>query len=295
MTTRTANNTDYYTLNNGEKIPAVGFGTWKATKKEGAHTAVKIALQTGYRHVDTAVMYDNEEEVGRGIKESGIPREEIFVTTKLWNTDHKQVSKAFDSSLQRLGLDYVDLYIMHWPLPLDPKTEKPYEDWNYIDTYKEMQKLVKSKKVKSIGISNCNIEQTKKILDDKDITIKPVVNQVEAHPLLPQLELYDFLKQNDIALEAYSPLGSDNSPLFKDDTIIGISQKYNVHLAQVLVSWAVQRGSIVLPKSVTESRIISNLKTFKLREDDFATLNNLSKEVGPVRTNDPDWFDFGRD
>lgn len=114
-------------------------------------------------------MYDNEEEVGRGIKESGIPREEIFVITKLWNTDHKLVSKALDTSLQKLSLDYVDLHIMHWPLSIDLKTEKPYEDWNYIDTYKEMQKLVKSKKVRSIGISNCNIEQTKKILDDAEL------------------------------------------------------------------------------------------------------------------------------
>mmetsp|Transcript_8010 Transcript_8010/g.7949 ORF Transcript_8010/g.7949 Transcript_8010/m.7949 type:complete len:295 (-) Transcript_8010:2130-3014(-) len=292
--TSTTRNTDYYTLNNGENIPAVGIGTWKATKKEGAHTAVKIALQTGYRHIDTAVMYDNEEEIGKGIKESGVPREDIFVTTKLWNTDHKQVSKALDTSLQKLGLDYVDLYIMHWPLSIDPETEKPYEDWNYIDTYREMQNLVKSDKVKSIGISNCNIEQTKKILDNKDITIKPVINQVESHPLFPQLELFDFLKENDMMLEAYSPLGSDNSPLFKNDTIIGIAQKYDVSLAQVLVSWAIQRGSIVLPKSVTETRIISNLKTFKLKEDDFATLNNLSEEVGPVRTNDPDWFDFSK-
>lgn len=285
-------NTDVVTLNNGDKIPAVGLGTWQATEKDAAYNAVKVALQNGYRHIDTAAIYGNEEEVGKGIKDSGVPRSEIYVTTKLWNADHKRAAAALDTSLQKLGLEYVDLYLIHWPTLTDPETKKPYGDWDFVDTYKELQKLKDTGKIKAIGVSNFTIKKIQKLLADKDVTVKPAVNQIEAHPLLTQPELYDYLKKEDITIEAYSPLGSSNSPLFKNDTIVDIAKKNDVEPAQVLVSWAVQRNTVVLPKSVTESRIISNLKTFKLSDEDFETLNNLSQKDGVKRTCNPDFNNF---
>lgn len=288
-------NTDTFTLNNGNKIPAVGLGTWQATEKDAARNATKVALENGYRHIDTAAIYGNEEEVGQGIKDSGVPRKEIFVTTKLWNSNHKKAAEALDTSLSKLGLDYVDLYLIHWPWSEDPETKAPYKDWDFVDTYKELQKFVKSGKVKAIGVSNFTLKRLQRLLADPEVTIKPAVNQIEAHPLLPQEELTEYLKKNDILIEAYSPLGSTNSPLFKNETIVAIAEKNKVEPAQVLVSWAVQRGTIVLPKSVTDSRIISNLETFKLSDEDFKTLNELSSKEGVVRTCDPTWDVFSGD
>lgn len=293
VTSTLRKNTKKLTLNNGQKIPVVGFGTWKATGEGEAYKAVKTALQNGYRHIDTAEHYHNEEEVGKGIKDSGVNREEIFVTTKLWNVDHKKVREALELSLKRLGLDYIDLYLIHWPLSIDPVTNEPYKDWDYVDTYKELQKVMKTTgQIKSIGVSNLSINQLERLLNDEEVTVKPVVNQIEAHPLLTQPDLYDYMASKDIKIEAYSPLGSVNSPLFKNETIVHIAHKYGVEPANVLISWAVQRGTIVLPKSTTEHRIISNLNTFRLHRDDFETLNNLSLKYGIKRTNDPAWYNF---
>lgn len=289
------NNTTTFTLNDGNKIPAVGLGTWQATEKDAARKAVKAALQNGYRHIDTAAIYGNEAEVGQGIKDSGVPREEIFVTTKLWNTEHKNIEAALETSLKKLDLDYVDLYLIHWPVSTNPDTNSVYEDFDFVDTYKEVQKLVKTGKVKSVGVSNLTKKKIERLLADKDITVKPAVNQIEAHPLLPQEELTEYLKLQDIIIEAYSPLGSSESPLFTNETIKELAKKNNVDAAQVLVSWAIQRGTVVLPKSVTESRVISNLKTFTLSDEDFATLNNLSTVHGVKRTCDPAWNVFSDD
>lgn len=286
------NNTDIITLNNGDKIPAVGLGTWQATEKDAAYNSVKAALVNGYRHIDTAAIYGNEEEVGRGIKDSGIPREEIYVTTKLWNAEHKRAEQALNTSLKKLGLEYVDLYLIHWPVSVDPETKEAYADWDFVDTYKELQKLKDTGKIKAIGVSNFTVKKIERLLADKDVTVKPVVNQIEAHPLLPQPELTEYLKKNEIVIEAYSPLGSSNSPLFKNETVVAIAEKNKVEPAQVLVSWAIQRGTVVLPKSVTESRIISNLKTFRLSDEDFETLNKLSEKDGVVRTCNPSFNNF---
>lgn len=288
-------NNDEFTLNDGSKIPAVGLGTWRASEKGAAFNAVKVALENGYRHIDTAAIYGNEKEVGEGIKASGVPRSEIYVTTKLWNSDHDDVEKALDISLEKLGLEYVDLYLIHWPVSAHGGEKAKKDEYDYLETYKKIQKLVKTGKVKSVGISNFTQKKVEKLLADKDVTVKPVVNQIEAHPLLPQEELKDYLTKQGILIEAYSPLGSDNSPLFKNETIVAIAEKNKVEPAQILISWAVQRGTVVLPKSVTDSRIISNLKTIKLSDEDFDTLNKLSEKDGVVRTCDPQWDVFSSD
>lgn len=279
-------NTTTYTLNSGHKIPAVGLGTWQSEEGD-ARNAVKVALKNGYRHIDTAAIYGNEEEVGQGIKDSGVPRSDIFITTKLWNTDHDNVQGAIEASLKRLGVDYVDLYLIHWPIKFN-KDDKPV-DSNVNETYKQLQKLVKLGQAKSIGVSNFTKEQLENLLSDPEVTITPAVVQVEGHPLLPQDDLLSFLKSRGIYGEYYSPLGSSGTPLFEVDAIKKISEKNKATPAQTIVSWAVQRGVIVLPKSVTDERIISNLDTYTLSDDDFAELNNLAKKEGVTRTNNPEW------
>ena len=279
-------NTKTFTLNDGNKIPAIGLGTWRATAEDNIKDVVESALRNGYRHIDTAAIYGNEEDVGAGIKASGVPREEIFVTTKLWNTNHKNVRAAFEESLKKLQLDYVDLYLIHWPVDgdFDDKNAKINDSF---EAYLELQKLKQEGKTKSIGVSNFTQGRLESLLSHPEVTIKPVTNQIEAHPLLPQTELYNYLKKNDIYITAYSPLGSNDSPLFKDKTVLKIAEKNDVEPAQVLVSWAVQRDTIVLPKSVKASRLVSNRKTLQLSDEDFAVLNNLAAVEGVHRTNDP--------
>ncbi|CAK9438960.1 uncharacterized protein LODBEIA_P31840 [Lodderomyces beijingensis] len=285
-------NTKEYTLNNGTKIPAVGLGTWQSEDGD-AYKATLVALKNGYHHIDTASAYGNEQDVGRGIAESGVKRDDVFVTTKIWNDAHKNPEESLDQSLDKLGLEYVDLLLIHWPLSIDPETEKPYEDYDFVDTWKKLQKIYKEgKKVKAIGVSNFNVKKLETLLNAEGVDVVPAINQVEAHPLLTQPELVQYLKSKNIYLTAYSPLGSGETQLFKNKAVVDIAEKNKVDPAQVLVSWAVQRDTIVIPKSVTESRIILNIKTFTLSEEDFSALNNLAKEQGAVRTNDPEWFDF---
>ncbi|MCP8717985.1 MAG: aldo/keto reductase [Asgard group archaeon] len=285
-------NQDTLTLNTGAKIPAVGLGTWQSAPDD-VYNATLTALKNGYRHIDTAAIYGNEEDVGRGIKDSGVPREEIFVTTKLWNTEHKNVQQALDISLKKLGLDYVDLYLIHWPVSTDKATNAPYPDYDFVDAYKELQKIHKTtNKVKAIGVSNFTVKKLEKLLTSEGVDVVPATNQVEAHPLLTQPDLYNYLQEKGIVLEAYSPLGSTGSPLFKYKDVQAIAEKNQVEPAQVLISWAVQRKTVVLPKSVTDARIISNLKTFVLSDEDFETLNKISLTEGEVRTCDPPFNNF---
>jgi len=266
-----------YKLNTGDEIPAIGLGTWQSGPNE-VRNAVCAALKAGYRHIDTALAYGNENEVGLGIKDSGVPREEIWITTKLDNPWHKRVEEGIQSSLQSLGVDYVDLYLMHWPSstdPADPTLKTHYSDWNFIDTWRELEKLPASGRVKNIGVSNFGITNLEKLLPTCKII--PAVNQIELHPNNPSPKLVKYLAEKGIHATAYSCLGSTDSPLVKDQTLAAIAKKHGKSIQQVLLVWGLQHGFSVIPKSVTESRIIANfdLDGLVLPEEDVTALDNL--------------------
>jgi len=286
-------------LNTGAPIPAVGLGTWQSQPNEVAN-AVEVALKAGYRHIDGAWIYGNESEVGEGIRKAGVPRDQIFITTKLWATYHRNPEQNLDDSLKLLGLDYVDLYLMHWPIPMNPKGNDPKFpkkedgsrdldlDWSYIQTWHEMQKLLATGKTRAIGLSNASIGFIEPLLADPHTTVVPAANQVESHPYLPQHELVDYCKSKGIVFTAYSPLGSTQSPLLEDDVVVEIAKKHHASPSQVLISWQVARGVSVLPKSVTPGRILANFVQVRLDEGDIAALNNLHQKKS-VRFIKPAW------
>lgn len=295
--------TKTFKLNSGYEIPAIGLGTWQSAPND-AYKAVLAAIKAGYKHIDTAWVYGNEDEVGKAIKDSGVPREELFITTKLWNTKHTDVAAALDVSLKQLGLDYIDLYLIHWPIPFNPKgndgtfptVEKDgktlpdivYDDEDLLKTWKQLETIVKtSDKIKSIGVSNVTLKQLTDLL--AKLEIKPLVNQVENHPFLPQHELVKTCVDNGVLVEAYSPLGSTGAPILSNDVIKSIADKYQVSPATVVISWQIWRGVIVLPKSVTEQRIIDNLNTIELSKEDGELINEISKS-NHLRICDPAAF-----
>jgi len=236
-----------FTLNTGDKIPGVGLGTWQS-KPNQVREAVKVALQTGYRHIDTAFAYGNEHEVGQGIKDSGVPRSEIWVTTKLDNPWHKRVQEGIDTSLKNLMLDYVDLYLMHWPSSTDPDDlSKHLPDWNFIKTWEEMQKLPATGKVRNIGVSNFGIRNLEKLLKDPSCKTVQAVNQVELHPKNPSPKLVAYNKEKGIHSTGYSCLGSTDSPLYKDRTLLDIAEKKGKTPQQVLLMWGLQRIPALFP------------------------------------------------
>lgn len=266
-----------FTLNTGAKIPAIGLGTWQSKPNE-VREAVKAALLAGYRHIDTALAYGNEHEVGQGIKDSGVPREEIWITTKLDNPWHKRVEEGINSSLKSLGVDYVDLYLMHWPSSTDPTDlKKHYPDWDFRDTWRELQKLPASGRVKNIGVSNFAIQNLEKLFASPDFKTVPAVNQIELHPNNPSPKLLEYLKAKDIHATAYSCLGSTDSPLYKNDELKKIAEKKGKTVQQVLLMWGLQRGTSVIPKSVTESRIQANFEVdgWELDDEEMKVISGL--------------------
>lgn len=278
-----------FTLNTGAKIPAVGFGTWQAAPKE-VETAVETALRAGYRHIDCAAIYRNENEVGAGIKKSGVPREEIFVTSKLWNTKQetfRDAEAALDKTLKDLGLRYVDLYLIHWPVrfasgdrwfPLDDKGVFKAYDTDIAKTWSIMEKLLETGKTKAIGVSNFNIRRLKELLATANV--KPATNQIEVHPYLQQPELHKFCRDNGILIEAYSPLGNNQTgepKTVEDKEVHAIARSLGIDPGQVLVSWGVQKGWVVLPKSVTQKRIVGNFQDSLLPEDAIKRLDALTR------------------
>lgn len=274
--------TSVFQLNNGIEIPGVGLGTWQSKEQE-VYDAVMTAIKAGYKHIDTAWIYGNEEVIGRAIKDSGVNRKDLFITTKLWGTYHRDPAKNLDESLKKLNLDYVDLYLMHWPTPFDPVAASPFpkddkgidHEWSFVKTWELMQQLPKDK-VKSIGVSNFSIKQLEELLNAPTTKEVPAANQIEAHPYLPQNKLLEYCKSKNIVVEAYSPLGSTNSGILEDQIIKRLAQKYSVSGAQILISWAIWRETVVLPKSVTPSRVISNFETVELSDKDGEEISNIS-------------------
>ncbi len=252
-------------LNDGARIPQVGLGVWQTPNDEAA-PAVKAALSAGYRHVDTAAVYENEEGVGEGIRQSGIDRSEIYLTTKLWNTEqgYDQTLKAFDASLKRLGTDYVDLYLIHWPSA---------HRGLFVDTWKAFVKLKEEGRAKSIGVSNFYPEHIEKIVAETGVV--PAINQIELHPDFQQREARAFHEKHGIATQSWSPLGQGK--LLGHPAIADIAAKLGRTPAQVIIRWHIDNGLVVIPKSVTTSRISENFKVFdfKLSAEDLDTLNGL--------------------
>ncbi|PWN30694.1 putative aldehyde reductase i [Jaminaea rosea] len=300
----------HFTLNNGKKIPSVGLGTWQSPPGQ-VRDAVEAAIRAGYRHIDCAWGYQNEHEVGEGIKASGVPREEIFVTSKLFEFHHnpEHVRKAINHSLSRFGLEYLDLYLMHWPVALEPEVKgddlplapkkkangkpqvnKDLSD-NVLPTWREMEKLVDEGLVKSIGISNFNIRRTRALL--KECRIKPVTDQVELSFTCPQPDLIAWLKKNDIVPQAYSPLGSTGASHASLKEIDTLAKKHGVEGANILISWQVARGCNPLPKSVTASRIANNAKLVNLTKEEVDELEKAALSQQKKRVCDQsDDFDY---
>lgn len=257
-----------FKLNNGIEIPAVGLGTWQS-KSEDAYNAVLEAIKAGYRHIDTAAIYGNEEEVGRAIKDSGVKRSELFITTKVWNSDqgYDEALKAFELSMEKLDIEYFDLYLIHW--------FKGYE--KALDTYMALEKLYKEGKVKAIGVANFNVHHIMYLLEHA--TVVPAINQVETHITLQNHFLQEYCESKGILLEAYAPLMSWKiSDMLQDETMISIASKHNKTVPQVAIRWLVQRGIVAIPKSINKNRIISNydIYDFELDSEDMSQIRKLN-------------------
>jgi len=255
--------------------------------KEGEAEVIEMiqrALQVGYRHIDTAFNYGNEVQVGKALKESGVPRDQLFITTKLTNEHHSRVKEGFELSLRNLGCGYIDLYLMHWPQALaeDGRALPADEFPTFIDTWKEMEKLLETGKVRSIGISNFSVKTLERLLPH--VTVVPAVNQVEMHPLLPQLELLDYCKSKSILLTAYTPLGKHKPQLVSHPTVTGIAETHKCTEAQALLSWLLNKGVVVIPKTKTQKRMVENMTFVDLSSQEMEALNDIHKAPGMHRS-----------
>ena len=277
---------DCFELINGVKIPCVGFGTWQAPDGDTARNAVEQALKCGYRHIDTASAYKNEGSVGEAVKSSGIAREEIFVTSKVWNKSrgYDTTLAAFEKTMSRLGLDYLDLYLIHWPA-----NSRQFENWREINlsTWKALTELCKEGRIRAIGVSNFRPHHLEELLETE---IQPMVNQIEFHPGFMQKETVEFCRKNNILVEGWSPLGSGR--VLEHAGLKNIAEKYGKSVAQLCIRWCLQNDVLPLPKSVTESRIAQNadIFDFEISAADMEYINALP-EMG-FSGFDPDLADF---
>lgn len=237
-------------LNNGVDIPALGFGVWQMENLVQCEEAVVKAIQTGYRMIDTAAIYQNETAVGQAVKDSGVGRDELFITSKVWVQDHgyEQTKKAFQRTLERLQMDYLDMYLVHWP----------YGD--FLGTWKALEELYSAGKIKAIGVCNFTVEKLEELKANS--TVLPVINQIELHPVFQQKELQVYDRENNIITQPWSPLGNGNADLLNNSELKAIAEKYNKTVAQVILRWHLQEGFVVIPKSVTPSRIEENFNVF---------------------------------
>ncbi len=257
---------DTVTLHNGVKIPVFGLGVFKVEAGETTYDAVRTALKLGYRLIDTAAYYDNEEAVGRAIRDSGISREEIFVTSKVWNDDqgYKQALQAFETTMEKLGLEYLDLYLIHWPI-----------SGKFKDTWRALEKVYQDGRVRAIGVSNFHVHHLEELL--KDAEVKPVVDQIEYHPHLTQGDVLAFCQENGIQMQAWSPL--KRGKIVTDKVIKEIADQHDKTPAQVVLRWDLQNGVITIPKSVKEHRMQENadIFDFELSAEEMKQLNDLNK------------------
>ncbi|PKV05536.1 aldo/keto reductase [Bifidobacterium pseudolongum] len=267
-------------LNNDVMIPQIGFGVFQVEDGPQTVDAVRTAIEDGYRHIDTASVYGNEASVGKAIAESDVDRADLFVTTKLWNDDIRKhrTKDAFQESLDRLGLDYVDLYLIHWPA----------EGWQ--DAWAAMQELYAQGRMRAIGVSNFERNHLTDLLEQTDVL--PAVDQVESSPTFPNQDLIDFCHGKDIAVEAWSPLGGTGGNLLTDQRLLDIGEKYGKSSAQVVLRWDLQRGVIPLPKSVHSTRIMQNIHVFDFELDESEMQLISSLDTGKRNGPDPNDFDF---
>ena len=263
----------YITLNDGVEIPQLGFGVWQIPDST-AYKSVSTALEAGYRHIDTAAAYENESGVGRAIRDSGLPRRDVFVTTKLWNNNHGHDAalRAFDASLERLGTDYVDLYLIHWPVPSQDL---------YVETWRALEKIAETGRARAIGVSNFTAEQLERLV--KETKTVPAINQIELHPYFPQKQMRQSNEELGIATEAWSPLGRGGD-LLHEPLLAWTGQKYDKSPAQVVLRWHLQLGNVVIPKSATPARIKENFEVFdfELDEQEMDEITALGRESGRI-------------
>lgn len=279
--------TDSYTLNNGVKIPGIGFGTWQSADGDEAYQAVLDALKSGYRHIDTAAIYGNESSVGRAIADSKIDRQDLFVTSKLWNNvrGYDETLAALDESLNKLGLEYLDLYLIHWPNPIDYRAN--WAEMN-AETWRAMEAAYRSGKVRAIGISNFQVQHLEALL--KTAEIKPMVNQLFINPSDLENSIVELNQQHEILTEAYSPLGTGR--LLATPAILNLADRLGKSPAQIAIRWSLQHGFLPLPKSTHKKYIEQNTQVFdfELSDADMRTLDTLNGTIGTHI--DPDTTDF---
>jgi methylglyoxal/glyoxal reductase len=263
-------------LNNAVEMPMLGLGTFQSERGEVTRNAVLWALEAGYRHIDTAAAYKNEDDVGQAIRESGVPREEIFVTTKLWNDNqgYESALRAYDESLKRLGMDYVDLYLIHWPI-----------EGTRADSWRALVRLYEEKRVRAVGISNYTVRFLKELLEDSPIV--PAVNQFEISPFLTRKALVDYCIDRNIQVESYSPLARGRK--WEDPIINEIARRYDKTPAQIMIRWALEKDYVVIPKSVRRERILENANVFdfSLSAESLRRLDGLNENL---RTINPPWM-----